>query len=108
MFDKTNKKVLYLTLKKPQFKVTISGEKNSEFRRPSKWILARILGKDYDLVKFTNGYGSDKPYFICEFNYWRHAEPNTHHYSNGLIVEVNSTYIEIVLGRVLEVGNYEV
>ncbi|MBC7766554.1 hypothetical protein H7Y21_00985 [Arenimonas sp.] len=101
------KKILYLTLKKPQFQVTVSGEKKSEFRRPSKWILSRVLNKQYDFVKFTNGYGSDKPSFRCEFKGWKYAEPKRYVYSNGLVVNTDSNYIEIVLGCILEVENYK-
>lgn len=102
-----SQKILYLTLKKPQFQVTVSGEKSSEFRKPSQWILSRVLNKEYDLVKFTNGYGSDKPYFICEFISWKYAEPATHNYSNGLVVKVDSSYIEILLGKILKIENYK-
>lgn len=99
-------KVLYLTLKKPQFRVTVSGEKTSEFRRPSSWILSRILNKSYDIVKFVNGYGSDKPSFTCEFRGWKYADPAKHVYSNGLVVNTDSSYIEIKLGKILKIENY--
>lgn len=99
------KKTLYLTLKKPQFEVTSSGEKNIEYRRPSDWIKSRLVGKSYDLIKFTNGYGADKPYFICEFLGWSLAEPGVHKYSNGLEVFVRSGYFQINLGKVIELGN---
>ena len=49
-------KILHLTLKKPQFQVTISREKRHEFRRPSDWIKSRLVNKSYDFIKFTNGY----------------------------------------------------
>lgn len=106
MENNTNKNILYLTLKKPQFQVTVTGEKNSEFRRPSQWILSRVLNKSYDFIKFTNGYGSDKPNFIRECNGWKYAEPNTHTYSNGLVIKVDSNYIEIVLGKIIKIENY--
>ena len=105
MKNNTNNKMLYLTLKKSQFQVTVTGEKNSEFRRPSKWILSRVLNKTYDYVKFTNGYGSNKPNFICEFKSWKYAEACTHLYSNGLVVKVDESYIEIILGNILKIEN---
>ena len=58
--------ILHLTLKKHWFDLMLSGEKKQEFRKPSEWIRTRLVGKDYDLIKFVNGYGSDKPYFVCE------------------------------------------
>lgn len=99
------KKVLHLSLKKPQFEVTISGEKTSEYRKPSKWILSRILGKSYDLIKFTNGYGNHRPSFMCEFKGWKYAEPNSHKYSNGLVVDTDDSYIEILLGAISDKSN---
>jgi hypothetical protein len=98
-------RILYLTLKKPQFQVTFSGEKKSEFRRPSKWIESRLVNKEYDQIKFTNGYGSDKPFFICECLGWSFAKPNSHTYSNGLVVNVSEGYFEIKLGEIISSGN---
>jgi len=102
------KKILHLTLKKPQFQVTSSGEKRYEFRRPSDWIKARLVNKSYDFVKFTNGYGSDKPFFICEFLSWSYAKPALHQYSNGLVVNVTDGYYQIDLGEILETGNIKI
>ena len=59
-------RVLHLTLKKEWFDLMISGKKRVEYRKPSKWIISR-LEKEYDVIRFTNGYGSDKPYFVCEY-----------------------------------------
>ncbi len=52
-------RILHLTLSKMPFEVMVTGEKSTEYREPSKWILSRLQGKDYDLIKFVNGYGSD-------------------------------------------------
>ena len=104
-----NNKTLYLALKKPQFEVTASREKTSEFRRPSKWILSRIKNdKTYDLIKFTNGYGADKPTFTTKYLGWKPAKPATYRYSNGLIVTVDSSYIEFELGEIVEIKNYKI
>ena len=56
---------LKLTLKKEWFLLMLSGKKKQEYRKPSRWIESRIADKSYQFIKFTNGYGSDKPYFIC-------------------------------------------
>lgn len=102
-------KILHLSLKRPQFEITISREKTSEFRRPSKWILSRINNdKTYDLIKFTNGYGNDKPSFTCKYLGWKHASPASHKYSNGLVVNVDNTYIEFKLGEIVEIKNYKI
>ena len=49
------------------FDLMIAGKKNKEFRKPSKWIDSRLIGKSYNFVKFTNGYGNDKPFFYVEY-----------------------------------------
>lgn len=102
---KNTKKTLYLTLKKPQFEVTASGEKTLEYRKPTQWILSRLMGKKYDYVKFTNGYGSDMPYLICEYLDWSYAPVGTHLFSNGLKVRVTEGDVVIKLGAILEKGN---
>ena len=51
-----NRSILKLTLKKKWFDLMIVGKKNKEFRKPSKWIDSRLIGKSYNFVKFTNGY----------------------------------------------------
>lgn len=97
-----NKKILYLTLKKPQYEVTSSGEKNIEFRKNGKWILSRLVNKNYEYVKFTNGYGLKMPYFICEFKGWNFVKKNTFRYSNGLEVNVCDNDVAIKLGEIVE------
>lgn len=98
--------ILYLTLKKPQFKVTLSGEKRIEYRRSSQWITSRLLSKNYDLIRFVNGYGNDKPYFIVEFKGYEIMKKNEQHlFSNGLVVEVKIGDYAITLGKVIETGN---
>ena len=94
------KRILYLTLKKPQFQVTSSGEKKLEYRRRSDWILSRLIDKKYDFIKFTNGYGKGKPSFMCEFISWEYTTENTYTYSNGLVVNVSNGDIAITLGKI--------
>jgi hypothetical protein len=99
-------KTLYLSLKKEPFEVMVTGEKVIEYREPTKWILSRIEGKEYDLIKFVNGYGADKPYFICEFGAWSRSYHNEFiTYSNGLTVDIAPWTICIHLGKIIETGN---
>ena len=106
--------ILHLTLKKAPFDVMITGEKQLEFRESSRWIKNRLFkgGKigrglrDYDVVKFVNGYGADKPYFIAEFESARVLDIDfDHKYSNGLQVRARKGDIVICLGKVLKKGN---
>lgn len=102
-------KVLNLTLHRAAFEVMVTGEKRLEFRTPGKWIDSRLFRKDgsrkpYDFIKFTNGYGSDKPYFICRYLGFEY-EYGCFRYSNGLEVEVSNDYA-IKCGQIVEVGNW--
>ena len=100
------KNILYLTLKKPQFEVTLSGEKKIEYRRNSKWISSRLINKNYQKVKFVNGYGADKPYFIAKYNGFDQIKKNERlTFSNGLVVQVEVGDFAIKLGKIIETGN---
>lgn len=106
-------KTLLLTLKKAAFDVMVTGEKTIEYRKKTKWIESRIFDKggmfrQYDFVKFVNGYGADKPYFVCKYKgsimrFGGHVELIK--YSNGLSVEVWPGDYEIHLGEIIETGN---
>ena len=99
-------KTLFLSLQKSPFEVMITGEKVKEYRKPSKWILSRLVNKTYDNAKFVNGYGNDKPYFIAEYINYEFANDNyILTYSNGLIVNVEIGDVIINLGKIIDVGN---
>lgn len=105
--------VLYLSLKKKPFDVMITGEKNEEFRKRSTWIMSRLYDnagkqKHYDYIKFVNGYGNDKPYFICKYEgvFECYMKVAKHSYSNGLIVDgINKGDFIILCGEIIERGN---
>lgn len=100
-------RVLKLTLSKKPFEVMVTGEKTKEYRRPSKWILSRLINKEYDVVEFTNGYGKDKPRFTCEYRgYLISASERSITFSNGLALDVKSGDVVILLGKVISVENY--
>jgi len=99
-------KTLFLTLHKEAFEVMVTGEKNEEFRVDSEWVRSRLVGKLYDRIKFVNGYGKDKPFFICENWGWlKVQEDMTRRYSNGLSLEIKKGSFVILLGDILEKGN---
>lgn len=68
--------VLRLTLKKEWFDMILSGEKKEEYRDIKDYWRARLEEtprypfefnpKHFDLVEFTNGYGSDKPRIVVQ------------------------------------------
>lgn len=113
--DLTGKKVLHLSLKKEPFEVMVTGEKDVEFRKRTDWLKSRLFDKQlhvkkYDVIKFVNGYGNDKPYFICLPDkgdcFFDYAKTDyTRYYSNGLTVEIKQGDCRIWLGEILETGN---
>jgi len=83
----------------------IQGIKTKEYRAPSKWIETRLIGKNYDLIKFVNGYGSDKPFFICEYKgYEINNKKKFAQYDNNKI-EINKGDYVINLGKIIQKGN---
>jgi hypothetical protein len=108
-------KVLYLTLKKAPFEVMVTGEKNFEIREKGKWINSRLFwpngsNRHYDAVKFTNGYGLNRPYFIAEYKSFRQLIRANATFSNGLQLKIinGDNFWVIDLGKILETGNLEV
>jgi hypothetical protein len=103
---------LKLTLKKHWFDIMITGEKNIEYRLVSGWIASRLLDKNgkhrqYDRIRFTNGYGNDKPWFECEFKGFDYSQKGVTagHFSNGMKVVTKEPTYCIFLGKVLDSGN---
>lgn len=100
-------RVLHLSLKRGPFEVMVTGEKDEEYREPSEWIKKRLYNKDgsekqYDVVKFTNGYGSTRPQFVCKYEGFiqMHGHVGTNTYSNGFKVTVKAGMFIIHLGRI--------
>ena len=105
-------KVLHLTLSQDPFNTMVVGYKDREYRKASKWIKSRLIDsktgkrKKYDVVKFTNGYGRDKPYFIAPFLGFEIAKKNYKViYPNGFSVNVRKGEYRIKLGAVIRSGN---
>jgi hypothetical protein len=98
--------VLTLTLKAQPYAVMVTGEKKEEFRLQTKWIESRLVNsatgedKQYNRVKFVNGYGKHRPSFTVSFKGYKLEVNGVHKkYSNGLEVDSRGkpTYI-IFLG----------
>lgn len=98
-------KVLTLTLKKKWFDMIASGEKKEEYREIKKYWGDRLCNnsyqwldgfKEFDAVKFTNGYGKNAPSITLECNGIE--------FGNGLIhwgAEKNKEYFIIKLGAII-------
>lgn len=101
------KKILHLSLKKEPFEVMVTGEKAHEYRKPTEWIKSRLFNKDgtkkdYDVVKFTNGYGKDKPCFVAEYKGVMQmcGYVGINRYSNGFKYELVAGDYVISLGKI--------
>lgn len=89
-------KILKLTVYKKAFEPMNSGEKLREYRKPSSWIMSRLVDrqgkpKNYDLIKFYNGGHFKETFrnFTAIYKGFYIAErAHTEKYSNGLIVKV--------------------
>ena len=114
MTFKKEKTVLKLTLDKKPFQVMVTGEKKEEFRENKKWMTSRLIDKatgqpkEHGFIKFTNGYGNDNPYFICEYKGFSYvgSDYTPRKYSNGLVVsDVQEGDYIIHCGAIVETGN---
>lgn len=64
-------KILHLTLNKKWFDMILSGDKKEEYREIKPYWQKRlmIISPAYTHVKFTNGYGKNRPSFIVELKF---------------------------------------
>jgi hypothetical protein len=60
-------KILHLTLKKKWFDMIASGQKNEEYREMKPYWSKRLIGIDYDVVRFRNGYSLSSPVVTLEY-----------------------------------------
>ena len=96
---------LQLTLKKEWFLLMLSGKKKVEIRKPSDWIKSRLNNKNYRSIRFINGYGRDKPYFVCKYKSYEIANKNQTLYFKNVEVKVEIGDYIIHLGEILDKGN---
>lgn len=81
-------KRLHLSLYKKWFDEILKGSKKIEYR-DIKPYYDKLLSKEYDEVKFVNGYGNNRPYLVA----------------NIVKIIKGTKYYEIHLGEILEIGN---
>jgi len=90
-------KILHLTLKRKWFDLIATGEKTEEYREIKPYWTTRLKGRDYDVVRFRNGYNSDSPYMLVEVKHIVKA------YGNAEWGGGDDKLYVIKLGKVLEV-----
>lgn len=59
-------RILHLTLKKKWFDMIASGEKREEYREMKPYWHKRLAGKEYDTIRFRNGYSKTAPVMTVE------------------------------------------
>lgn len=60
-------RVLHLNLKKKWFDMILSGEKKEEYRDISDHYRPRLLNREYDVIRFRNGFQRDARIMEVEF-----------------------------------------
>ena len=80
-------KILHLNLYRKYFDAIANGTKTIEYRKKTDYWKKRIEGREYDIIKFRNGYDTDAPTMLVEY----------------LGYDVTDRY-EIKLGKITEVN----
>lgn len=87
--------MLNLTIYKEYFEAILGGWKTKEFRGNTPYYRSRIRDSHrvvkHDTVKFTNGYGKNRPYMIVELK----------------DVTETKELFTLYLGKILEKGNID-
>ena len=87
------KKILHLNLYRKYFDAIVDGTKTIEYRDKTDYWKKRIEGREYDIIKFRNGYAKDAPTMLVEYR----------GYDVGFNGVCEEQYI-IKLGKVTEVN----
>ena len=87
------KKILHLNLYRKYFDAIADGTKTTEYRDKTDYWKRRIEGKEYDIIKFRNGYAKDAPTMLVEYG----------GYDVGFNAICEEKYM-INLGKVIEVN----
>ena len=84
------KKILHLNLYRKYFDAIVNGTKTIEYRDKTDYWKRRIEDKEYDIIKFRNGYAKDAPTMLVEYNGY----------------DITDRY-EIKLGKILGVDKWQ-
>ena len=60
-------KILHLNLYRKYFDAIVNGTKTIEYRAKTDYWKKRIEGREYDIIKFRNGYAKDAPTMLVEY-----------------------------------------
>ena len=82
-------KILHLNLFRKYFNQIADGTKTIEYRDKTDYWKRRIEDKEYDVIKFRNGYAKDAPTMLVEYNGLNLGNPFAYEIQLGKIIEVN-------------------
>ena len=60
-------KILHLNLYRKYFDAIADGTKTTEYRDKTDYWKKRIEDREYDVIKFRNGYATDAPIMLVEY-----------------------------------------
>ena len=87
------KKIHHLNLYRKYFDAIADGTKTTEYRDKTDYWKRRLEDREYDVIKFRNGYAKDAPTMLVEYK----------GYNIGFNVLCEEKYM-INLGKVIEVN----
>ena len=64
-------KILHLNLYRKYFDAIVNGTKTIEYRKKTDYWKKRIENREYDIIKFRNGYAKDAPTMLVEYKGWK-------------------------------------
>ena len=79
--------ILHLVLKRKYFDQIAEGTKTIEFRDKTDYWKKRLENREYDVIKFRNGYAKDAPTMLVEYKGYTIGEE--YELKLGKIIEVN-------------------
>ena len=88
--------ILPLTLKREFFDQIARGDKTVEYREQKPYWKTRLEGKDFDVIRFRNGYHADAPEMEVEYRGWKKVR------------KWGGAYYAINLGRILKIKRWKV
>ena len=99
-------RMLNLALQKKWFDLIAAGDKKFEFREDNPYWSQRLIdkngiGKEFDIVRFRNGYHKDAPVMDVEFKGISFTSPKFYTPKHGEVLKGNT--IVIRLGKVLSI-----
>ena len=80
-------KILHLNLYRKYFDAIVNGTKTIEYRDKTDYWKKRIEGREYDIIKFRNGYAKDAPTMLVEYKGYDIGEE--YELKLGKVTEVN-------------------